>query len=210
MARCVIFCAGGFDRLIAPIEQDDYVIAADGGFSHTQKLGITPNAILGDFDSLGYTPENAEVFPVEKDDTDAMLAIRHGLKLGYKEFLIYGAMDGPRPDHTLAAFQALLFLSKQGARGTLIGLTQNATTLCDETACFPAASQGILSLFAMGETAEGVTLTGLQYPLTDGALSPHFPLGVSNHFTGEEATITVKDGTLLMLWDRNNPTPQRK
>lgn len=210
MARCVIFCAGGFDRLIAPIEQDDYVIAADGGFSHTQKLGITPNAILGDFDSLGYTPENAEVFPVEKDDTDAMLAIRHGLKLGYKEFLIYGAMDGPRPDHTLAAFQALLFLSKQGARGTLIGLTQNATTLCGETAHFPASSQGILSLFALGETVEGITLTGLHYTLTDGALSPHFPLGVSNHFTGEEATITVKDGTLLMLWGRENALPEIK
>ena len=209
MGRCVIFCAGGFDRLIAPIDKTDYVIAADGGYAHTQKLGITPNAILGDFDSLGFTPENAVVFPVEKDDTDAMLAVRHGLSLGYQDFLIYGALDGPRLDHTLASLQTLLFLAEQDARGTLVGLTQIATAVKNETAVFPRTSAGILSLFAMGEPARGVTLTGLQYSLTDGELSPRFPLGVSNHFTGEEARVTVKDGILIMLWDRQNPLPKR-
>lgn len=209
MGRCVIFCAGGFDRLIAPMEKNDYIIAADGGYTHTQALGIQPNAVLGDFDSLGYTPENAVVFPVEKDDTDAMLAVRHGLSLGYKDFLIYGALDGPRLDHTLAALQTLLFLAEHDARGTLVGLRQNATVLKNETAVFPQESSGVLSLFALGAPAEGVTLEGLSYPLTDGALSPNFPLGVSNHFTGSEATITVKSGTLVLLWDRNNPLPKR-
>lgn len=209
MGRCVIFCAGGFDRLIAPVEKNDYIIAADGGYTHIQALGIQPNAVLGDFDSLGYTPENAVVFPVEKDDTDAMLAVRHGLSLGYKDFLIYGALDGPRLDHTLAALQTLLFLAEHDARGVLVGLTQVATAVKNETAVFPRTSAGILSLFAIGEIARGVTLTGLQYRLTDGELSPRFPLGVSNHFTGEEARVTVKDGTLIMLWDRQNPLPKR-
>lgn len=209
MGRCVIFCAGGFDRLIAPLDPNDYIIAADGGYTHTQALGIKSNAVLGDFDSLGYTPENAVVFPVEKDDTDAILAVRHGLSLGYKEFLIYGALDGPRLDHTLAALQTLLFLADHDARGTLVGLTQNATVLKDETAVFPKEATGILSLFALGAPARGVTLEGLHYSLTDGELSPNFPLGVSNHFTGNEANITVKSGTLVMLWDRNNPLPKR-
>lgn len=210
MKRCVIFCAGGFDRLIMPLEKDDYIIAADGGYAHTQKLGITPNAILGDFDSLGFTPENAVVFPVEKDDTDAMLAVRHGLSLGYQDFLIYGALDGPRLDHTLASLQTLLFLAEQDARGTLVGLTQIATAVKNETAVFPKEAAGILSLFAMGEIARGVTLTGLQYSLSDGELSAKFPLGVSNHFTGEESCITVKEGTLIMLWDRENCLPKFK
>ena len=88
MAKCVIFCAGGFDGLIEPINESDFVIAADGGFVHVQRLGLMPQLILGDFDSLGYTPEGAQVFPVEKDDTDAMLAVRVGLEKGYREFLL--------------------------------------------------------------------------------------------------------------------------
>ena len=86
MGTCIIFCAAGFDGLISPITPEDYLLAADGGLRHLQELNMTPHGILGDFDSLGYTPEGANVFPVEKDDTDAMLAVRQGLKLGYREF----------------------------------------------------------------------------------------------------------------------------
>ena len=210
MRRCVIFCAGGFDRLITPILESDYIIAADGGFSHTQKLSITPNAILGDFDSLGYTPEKAVVFPVEKDDTDAMLAIRHGLSLGYQDFLIYGALDGPRLDHTLAALQTLQFLTRENARGMLVGLSQMATVIQNETLSFPAGCKGIFSMFALSGAAEGITLKGLYYPLENGTLTPDFPLGVSNHFTGEAASVTLAKGNLTILWDRENPLPQRR
>ena len=79
MKQCIIFCAAEFDSLLQPIGEADYVIAADGGLRHIQKLGITADEVLGDFDSLGYTPEGAGVFPVEKDDTDAMLAVRAGI-----------------------------------------------------------------------------------------------------------------------------------
>ena len=72
MGCCVIFCAAEFDALARPLEKDDYILAADGGLKHTRKLGIEPNEIIGDFDSLGFTPPGAEVFPVEKDDTDAI------------------------------------------------------------------------------------------------------------------------------------------
>lgn len=95
MGCCVIFCAAEFDAPARPLEKDDYILAADGGLKHTRKLGIEPNEIIGDFDSLGFTPPGAEVFPVEKDDTDAMLAVRRGLELGYREFVLYGSLDGP-------------------------------------------------------------------------------------------------------------------
>ena len=52
-------------------------------------------------------------------------------------------------------------------------------------------------------------ISGLYYPLKNGTLTPFFPLGVSNHFTGEEAEISVKNGTLLILWDRENGFPER-
>ena len=116
MGKCIIFCAAAFDRLAQPIEAEDFVLAADGGLRHTEKLGLSPNEILGDFDSLGFTPRGANVFPVEKDDTDAMLAVRRGLSLGYREFVLYGTLDGPRLDHTIANFQTLQFLADRAAR----------------------------------------------------------------------------------------------
>ena len=207
---CVIFCAADFDRLLMPIGAADYIIAADGGLAHTETLGIRPHAVLGDFDSLGRIPEGANVFPVEKDDTDAMLAIRHGLALGHREFLLYGCLEGPRLDHTMANFQSLQYLAQRGAHGYLIGKDYIVTVLKDGTLDFPATATGIFSAFCMGADATGVTLTGLKYPLTDGTLSSGFPLGVSNHFTGQAASVTVTNGSLLCMWDRKNGLPDRQ
>ena len=209
MAKCIVFCAGGFSRLAQKIEAGDVLIAADGGYRHTQALGITPDIILGDFDSLGFVPAAANVFPVEKDDTDAMLAVRRGLSLGFREFVIYGALDGPRLDHTVAALQTLQYLADHGASGYLVGLTYMATVIQNETVRFPAEAEGILSLFCLGPDARGVTLAGLQYPLENGSLTAGFPLGVSNHFTGQPATVCVEDGSLLALYDVKNGFPNR-
>ncbi len=210
MGKCLIFCAGEFDCLAEPIEAGGVVIAADGGLRHVQQLGVTPDVVLGDFDSLGYTPEGANVFPVEKDDTDAMLAVRRGLELGCREFLLYGSLDGKRLDHTVANFQTLQFLTDRGARGYLVGIDYIATVISCETVIFSEEAEGILSLFCLGPDATGITLEGLQYPLTDGTLTSGFPLGVSNHFMGKIARVTVKNGSILAIWDRKNGLPQHR
>ena len=202
MGNCLIFCAAEFDTLAQPIGPEDYIIAADGGLAHLQKLGLTPNAILGDFDSLGYTPEGAAVFPVEKDDTDAMLAVRKGLQLGYRNFILYGSLDGPRLDHTVANFQVLQFLADNGAAGYLVGKNQIVTVIKNGCLSFPETAEGTISLFCMGKDAEGITLKNLYYPLENGSLTAGFPLGVSNHFTVKQAAIQVQDGSLLVIWER--------
>ena len=209
MKECVIFCAAGFDGLARPIGPDAYVIAADGGLRHTENLGLTPNAVLGDFDSLGYTPKGAGVFPVEKDDTDAMLAVRLGLRRGCDEFLLYGSLDGPRLDHTVANFQTLQYLADHGAVGYLIGNTTMVTVVKNGKITFPAGCSGTVSVFCMGQDAEGVTETGLFYGIEDGVFTSGFPLGVSNHFTGKKAEISVKNGSLLVLWEKQNGFPGR-
>lgn len=209
MGKCVIFCSAEFDALVQPLAAEDFVIAADGGLRHTEKLGVVPNEILGDFDSLGFTPEGANVFPVEKDDTDSMLAVRRGLALGYREFLLYGSVDGPRLDHTVANFQTLQFLSDHGAVGYLIGRDTIITVVKNGSVAFSAESRGILSVFCMGPDAWGVTERGLYYALEDAVLTSGFPLGASNHFTGREAEVSVKNGSLLLLWDRRNGFPSR-
>ncbi len=203
----MIFCAGNFDGLAEPVGDRDFLLAADGGLRHLQKLGLTPDGILGDFDSLGYVPADSTLFPVEKDDTDSMLAVRQGLQLGYKRFLLYGSLDGPRLDHTIANFQTLQFLADRGAHGYLIGEQYMVTVVKNGKLTFPKEASGILSVFCMGADARGVTLTGLQYPLENATLTAGFPLGVSNHFTGTPATVSVADGSLLLLYDRRNGFP---
>jgi thiamine pyrophosphokinase len=202
MKTCVIFCAGTFGGLAEPIGQGDVCIAADGGLKYLQDLDIAPDVILGDFDSLGYVPQNATVFPVEKDDTDAMLAARRGLELGCHRFVFYGALEGPRLDHTVANFQTLQFLVDRGAQGFLVGRDSIVTVIKNGSLTLPALPDGIVSVFCMGSDARGVTIRGLQYELEQGTLTPGFPLGVSNHFVGKEAEISVEDGSLLILYPR--------
>ena len=203
----MIFNAGEFDGLVESIGPDDYLLAADGGLVHMDRLGLTPHGVLGDFDSLGYVPKNARIFPVEKDDTDSMLAIRQGLQQGCRRFLLYGSLDGPRLDHTVANFQALQYLADRGAQGWLVGRSYLATVLKNGSLYFPASAHGIISVFCMGPDAHGVTLKGLQYPLENGVLTAGFPLGVSNHFIGRDASVSVGSGSLLILYDRANGLP---
>ncbi len=210
MGKCVIFCAAEFDTLAAPLAPDDHIIAADGGLQHTDKLGILPTEILGDFDSLGYTPDSARVFPVEKDDTDAMLAVRRGLELGYREFILYGSLDGPRLDHTIANFQTLQFLADHGAVGCLVGIHHMVTVVKNGSLRFDAAAAGTVSVFCLGADAKGVRIRGLHYPLDNGTLTAGFPLGVSNHFVGQKSEISVEEGSLLVLWDREVGFPKRE
>ena len=83
------------------------------------------------------------------------------------------------------------------------------TVVKDGSICFRPGLEGTVSVFCLGADAEGVTLEGLYYPLDKGNLSAGFPLGVSNHFTGKAAKITVEKGSLLVLWDRENGFPER-
>lgn len=208
MGNCVIFCAGEFDFPAEPLDRKDLIVAVDGGLDHLKRLGIKPDVVLGDFDSLGYVPEGAEVHPVEKDDTDAMLALRRGLELGYDRFVIYGGMDGPRVDHTVANFQTLQFAADQGAVAYLVGLRQTAVVIKNRAINFPENATGTVSVFCMGADARGVSIRGLKYELSDGSLTPGFPLGVSNQFAGKAARIAVDEGSLLVIYDRVNGLPE--
>lgn len=199
MRPCYIFCAGACQSFGQIPEENALIIAADGGVSHLSGFGLTAHCILGDFDSLGYIPRGAQVFPVKKDDTDAMLAVRHGLEEGCRVFYLYGALEGSRLDHTVANFQLLQFLADHGAVGYLVGESQIVTLV--QNGALTLQGAGLLSVFCMGADASGVTLSGTEYPLEDGVLTAGFPLGVSNHII-KEAEVCVKKGSLLLIYDR--------
>jgi len=199
-AHCYIAGAGEFTGIYSP-GQDDYIIAADAGYSELIQRGIEPDLVVGDFDSLGSAPAhpNIKLSPAEKDDTDMMLAVKQGLMRGYKSFVIDGGLDG-RLDHTFANFQVLVYLSRNEARGVLLGHDMCVTAVTNGSVGFFSSASGSISVFSAGDKAKGVTLTGLKYSLDDAALTYDYPTGVSNEFTGKPATVAVHDGTLIIIW----------
>lgn len=184
------------------IKKGAFVIAADGGLAKLEALGVTPDLALGDFDSLGKRPTEGEVitFPVDKDDTDTMLAVKEALRRGYDRLYISGGLGG-KLDHTLANLQSLLFADRHGADAYLVGNGQTVMVLHKGRCCFRAKAEGRFSVFSAGERAEGVTITGLRYPAEGITLTNDIPLGVSNHFVGKEASISIDHGTLVLIWD---------
>lgn len=178
------------------------VIAADGGLRYLKEQRINADLVVGDFDSLGYVPQGQDIVrhPVEKDDTDTMLAVKLGLERGYRVFVLYGCVGG-RLDHTYANLQTLVYLARHGARGYLVGDGALSSAICNGAMQFPARLSGTISVFCPDGMARGVNLSGLYYPLSNGELTSGFPLGVSNHFTGMDARVSVEDGTLLVMWE---------
>lgn len=209
--RCIIVGAGDFFGLRRNPGHGDLLIAADAGLYNIAKCGLTPDIILGDFDSLdpdinsdlmgGEAAEKKpEIvrFPIEKDDTDMMLGIKEGLSRGYTGFELYGG-TGERIDHLLANLQTLAFLSCRGAEGWLYGENYAVTAISNGHINFSARAGATVSVFAYGGPADGVTLSGFKYTLEGATLSPDFPLGVSNIADGGNAFIEVTSGTLLVV-----------
>ena len=200
---CLIFAGGPENGTpCLPLPQG-YVICADSGLRLAERLHITPDLVLGDFDSLGAVPEQYPhmTVPVEKDDTDTLLAARTALDMGFDDIFICGAFGG-RLDHTLANIQTLEFLHEHGASGVLTGSENYAYLQGAGTRRYPRVAGFSFSVLAWSPRCTGVTLSGVYYPLENGTLTRSFPLGVSNHITAEAAEVTCKEGILLVIGSR--------
>jgi thiamine pyrophosphokinase len=203
MERCFLFSAGTFYGLRERPAPGDLVIAADAGYRTCQQLGIVPDLLVGDFDSMPQPADFPNVLrvPVEKDDTDTMLAAKEGLRRGCTRFFLYGATGGRRLDHTLSNLQTALYLRSHGGKVDLYDQDFVYTAICGETLTIPRTVEwGLLSVFCMGPAARGVEEEGVQYPLHDAVLEAGFPLGVSNHIISPAARVTVREGMLLVGW----------
>ena len=199
---CAVVAGGPEEGMpCEPVPENAFILCADSGLHLAERLHRSPDLVLGDFDSLGAVPVHLPhmTVPVEKDDTDTMLAVRTALEKGYRDIRIFGAFGG-RLDHTLANLQTLEYLRQHGADGLLCGVRDSARMLCGgETLRLPARHGWSLSLFAWSECCTGVCASGVYYPLADGTLTRSFPLGVSNRITAEYAEISCGSGMLLVM-----------
>ena len=205
--KCVIFGAGPIADLHSVRrelpEGGCTVIAADGGLRHTAALGLVPDMIIGDMDSLRHedVPPGAILYPSRKDDTDMMLAVKKGLAIGAEEFFLFGGMGG-RFDHTCANIQTLAYLAEHGARGWLLDENHRICIL-ERGELTLGPEYHYLSVFAYGGVCTGVRITGAEYNLEDAVLEPSFPLGVSNqHAPGQQMHVSVENGSLLIVQTR--------
>ena len=206
--RCFIVGGGDFCAELFKPQKDDMIIAADAGYKALEEIGITPDTVVGDFDSLGYTPEHSDVIehsPI-KDDTDTMLAVEIGISKGCVEFHIFGATGG-RLAHTLGNLQVLKSIADQGLSGYIFDKNTVITAISNTTLSFKNAS-GYISLLPFGCDKARVTLTGFKYELEHGELPCGRPLGISNEFTAENASITVHSGTVVAVWESANLMPE--
>ena len=197
---CLIISGGDFSPLPEELRRSAYVIACDRGWQYARRLGLKPDLVVGDFDSA--PPPDTDVpvrrVPTHKDDTDTMLAARCALEKGYRNIAVCCAFGG-RLDHTLANLQTAAWLVDRGARARLVGDGTDALAFSGGEAVFPRRAGWSLSVFALSDLCEGVSIRGTEYSCEDAVLTNAFPLGVSNVWAAGEAAVSVRSGIILVI-----------
>jgi thiamine pyrophosphokinase len=205
---------GAVATLRACAAQADWLIAADGGAEHCRTLGLTPHLIVGDLDSLAPDTrtffERAgtrfEVHPVHKDETDLELAIQAALREGAAEVVLLAAL-GARWDQSLAN---ILLLAHPAFADLALRLVEGPDTFwvirSRATVCGHPGDR--LSLLPLSADTAGVTLTGLEYSLTESILPFGFTTGISNRLVAPEAVITLRQGLLLAIHHQPSLAPE--
>lgn len=214
---CVILAAGEYygGELNAPrIPAGALTIAADGGLDHARALGVAPDLVIGDFDSLeGPRPSDGGrtiALPPQKDDPDLLSAIKAGWARGRRTFHVYGGLGG-RIDHTISGITLMALVAERGGIGFLHGDGMVVTAIADGELAFPAFATGpglMVSVFSHTDASHDVNELGLKYRLEHGELTGSSVLGVSNEFLpGEPASVGVGRGTLVVTFPAAAPLP---
>lgn len=199
---CYIVGAGDFYGELLP-KEGDLVIAADGGFDTLKSKGFTPDLIIGDMDSVsGVADVERIVFPTRKDYTDSFLAYQEGVKRGYTDFVLFGGVGG-RDDHTFANYSLLIYGKNRGHSIKIIGERCEIFAIKNESISLFGKEGAHFSAFAFGGDAHGVTIRGLEYEAEGITLTSEFPLAVSNIFSDTDGFAEVKEGTLILMIERN-------
>lgn len=206
MSKCVI--VGGVkinntDQIKKYIDETDFVFACDSGIESCKDIGVTPNLIVGDFDSHKKPDTDIEIItlPTAKDDTDTMFATKEAVKRGFSEVVLLGVV-GDRIDHTLANVYILSYLQDEGVNGMIVDdfsemliiskNGQNISRISDNYRFF--------SLICLEGKVEGVTIKNAKFPLENGIITPNHQYATSNEvLPGEVAEVSIEKGSALLV-----------
>jgi len=213
MQRIIIFANGDLpdlDKARSRLRSDDFIICADGGTRHALALGLTPNLVIGDMDSiqndqwqklqaLGVT---VELFPRDKNETDLELAINRAIELEPHEIVIVAALGG-RLDQTIGNM-ALLTDLQLATFNVRLDDGVEEIFFCRDQVQVHGRSGDIVSLIPWGNPVREVQTQGLKWALDHETLYPEKTRGISNEMLSELANIKISSGNLLIIHTRNS------
>nr|WP_314276829.1 thiamine diphosphokinase [uncultured Peptostreptococcus sp.] len=197
-----------YDHIRKVIKDNIYelIIAVDGGANHLYKMGIVPNYILGDLDSIDNDVrsyyENSNVvfkkFPSKKDETDSQLAVLLVEEVGLLGIDIYAGLGG-RIDHELANIQLLYYILDRGMYPRIISDKEEIYILKDDEMNLKGNIGDIVSIIPIRGDVRGLTLTNMEYSVDELDLKYSVTRGISNVMNSEDVFINVRDGCILVI-----------
>ena len=208
--RTAIVVLGGVapaPGFLTDAEAGAFVVAADSGAAHALALGLVPDVVVGDLDSidpdllarLERDGARIERHRVDKDETDLELAIDVAVREGVEAVLVVGSHGG-RVDHSAATLMVLTAPERSGVRmSALLDGAQLSVVHGGSVLALDGAPGDVVTLLAMHGDAHGVRTTGLEYPLHGETLSAGRARGVSNVQLDAHATVSVAEGTVLVI-----------
>lgn len=184
-----------YQYIKSKINGDDFIICADGGYNHAEKMGIVPDVLIGDFDSAKNFEKVKDriEYPKRKDFTDGELAVMYAIDNGYENIVLI-AMTGNRFDHSIAD----ILLLEKCKNGVLIDDNNEIYLLKDKLSLNGKKGQ-TLSIIPIKDNAVGITTDGLEYPLNDETLYFGSSRGISNVMLADKCDITIKSGMALVI-----------
>jgi len=188
-------------------------ICADGGYAHAERLGILPDYIVGDMDSVdeGIFPAESKIirYPTDKDYTDGQLAVKLAAEIGCDEIVIFGALanttsslnrgeSSGRFDHVLGNIYLLKYAQSLGVAASSAE-ADCEIILIDKFAEIERRNFKYISLLPFTPIVKGITLTGMKYSLDNGSITQSDFQTMSNEFAIDIATVSVEEGELLAV-----------
>ncbi|MGN0106483.1 MAG: thiamine diphosphokinase [Hominilimicola sp.] len=184
-----------YEYIKGKICNTDFIVCADGGYNNAMKMDIMPDVLIGDFDSASGFENVAEriKYPKRKDFTDGELAVMYAVEHGYNDVVLI-AMTGDRLDHTIAD---ILLLDKC-ENGMVIDDNNEIYLLKDRLEIEGRKGQ-TLSIIPINGDAQGITTSGLEYPLCDETLHFASSRGISNVMLDSKCEITIERGMAFVI-----------
>jgi len=198
-----------YSRFKPMLEEADFIIGVDGGLKHLEKMGLVPDVMMGDFDSIEslefykgiYPNAEIETFEARKDYTDSELAIHKAIALGAEEVNLFG-VTGNRLDHTLANISLLKNLYDSDVKASIVN-EDNRIYYTESSLVIRSDVGTNMSIIPLSLEVGGIYIEGFEYPLVDATLSFGSTRGISNVFSAETARICISSGRIVVMQSRD-------
>lgn len=213
MKRAILFANGEYSNpefYREILDDSDYIVAIDGGLNFLDLIGVKPDLLIGDFDSVDrevfdkYTDVETIKHPSVKDQTDTEIALEEVIKRGYINNITLAGVMGKRTDHMLSNLLLLEAYAREGINLSIISPEESIVCLQGPSEIMTLSKVGTtISLIPLTDVVEGIELSGFSYPLEKATLEKIHPgHGVSNEASEEIQTIKFKSGILLIIVEK--------